>query len=311
MNRSADAPSPSRDMFERFVDALATSMTERDAGIVELARRSGLSRFHLDRVIRATAGETPARFRRRVLLERAAFRLRSEAAGVLDVAVEAGYTSNEAFTRAFQRAYGVLPSAWRNAPGQLHLPTPNGIHYQPPGTLRIPTREDHTEMTILTGMIDHHLWVINQMIDRADALDDQQLDAPITLSVAGIDCDPTIRSLLSRLVGQMAMWNASVKAEPYDFAVESNESIPSMRRRLTIAGPEFRTQVVEATSGDGTNDTFVDATCEPARVFTFAGMIAHVLTYAAHRRTLVAGALESAGAADLQEDPLVWFAAGR
>jgi hypothetical protein len=44
-------------------------------------------------------------------------------------------------------------------------------------------------------------------------------------------------------------------------------------------------------------------------VFTYGGMIAHVLTYAAHRRTLVAGALASAGIDDLHDDPLVWLAA--
>jgi AraC family transcriptional regulator len=35
-------------------------------------------------------------------------------------------------------------------------------------------------------------------------------------------------------------------------------------------------------------------------------MIAHVLTYAAHRRTLVSGALHSAGITDLEDDPLAW-----
>ena len=37
-------------------------------------------------------------------------------------------------------------------------------------------------------------------------------------------------------------------------------------------------------------------------------MIAHVLTYAAYRRTLVVGALASAGAPDVADDPLSWFA---
>jgi len=36
-------------------------------------------------------------------------------------------------------------------------------------------------------------------------------------------------------------------------------------------------------------------------------MIAHVLTYAAYRRTLLVGALASAGAADVDDDPLTWF----
>ena len=75
----------------------------------DLARRLNLSRFHLDRVIAATAGEAPGQFRRRVLLERSAYRLLTTDATILDVAVEAGYSSHEAFTRAFSRAYGSPP----------------------------------------------------------------------------------------------------------------------------------------------------------------------------------------------------------
>jgi AraC family transcriptional regulator len=35
-------------------------------------------------------------------------------------------------------------------------------------------------------------------------------------------------------------------------------------------------------------------------------MIAHVLTYAAYRRTLVTGALYTAGITELKDDPLAW-----
>jgi hypothetical protein len=37
-------------------------------------------------------------------------------------------------------------------------------------------------------------------------------------------------------------------------------------------------------------------------------MIAHVITYAAYRRTVLTCALEAAGASNLGDDPLTWFA---
>jgi AraC family transcriptional regulator len=43
----------------------------------------------------------------------------------------------------------------------------------------------------------------------------------------------------------------------------------------------------------------VDVTCEPPRVFTYGGVVAHVLTFGAHRPTLVCGALADAGVTDL------------
>ena len=54
---------------------------------------------------------------------------------------------------------------------------------------------------------------------------------------------------------------------------------------------------------------FVDAISEPPKVFTYEGMIAHVLTFAAHRRTLVLGALADAGITDLGSgDPMHYVA---
>ena len=63
------------DPLATFVDTLAASLDDHAADGEDLAARAYLSRFHFDRVVGAVAGETPARLRRRVLLERAAFRL--------------------------------------------------------------------------------------------------------------------------------------------------------------------------------------------------------------------------------------------
>ncbi len=50
-------------------------------------------------------------------MERAAYRLLTDDANILDIAVEAGYSSHEAFTRAFQRDFGRGPAAWHALPG--------------------------------------------------------------------------------------------------------------------------------------------------------------------------------------------------
>lgn len=296
------------DTFAAFVDVLADALDDHDASGDDLAARVHLSRFHLDRVIAAVAGEPPAALRRRVLLERAAYRLTTSDRTVLEVAIEAGYSSNEAFTRAFARAYGSTPAAWRRRPTKLRLDAPNDVHFHPPGWLRLPARTKVGDMDLIRAMLEHHVWTVGEMIERASTLTDEQLDVPIEISVEGIDDDPTMRSLLSRLVGQMAMWNASMDRHPYEWSLEQHESIDSMRRRLADDGASFLARMTEI-AGDGRLDeTFVDATCDPPRTFTYGGMVAHVLTFAAHRRTLVAGALEDAGITDLgAADPMLWI----
>jgi AraC family transcriptional regulator len=55
----------------------------------------------------------------------------------------------------------------------------------------------------------------------------------------------------------------------------------------------------------------VDTTGDEPYVFTAARMIAHILTYAAYRRTVLVCALEAAGAPPVEDDALAWFRPGR
>ncbi|MGZ8515551.1 MAG: hypothetical protein ACXW4H_07625 [Candidatus Limnocylindrales bacterium] len=163
-------------------------------------------------------------------------------------------------------------------------------------------------MTTATDTFVAFVWLTGEMVARAGRLGDEVLDEPIVVSVEGVDDHPTLRSLLSRLIGQMAMWNAAMAGQAYDWSVEKGETAASMRRRLAAKGPAYLAQVREVTEQGRLDDTFVDALCEPPEVFTYGGMIAHVLTFAAHRRTLVAGALIDAGITDLGAgDPGRWI----
>jgi AraC family transcriptional regulator len=298
---------PATDTFAEFVDHLAVALDDHDLTPDERAARLHFSRYHLDRMIRSVAGEPPQALRRRVLLERAAYRMLTTRAPLIDIAVEAGYGSHEAFTRAFSRAYGVTPSAWRRRPGQIRIAAPSDVHFHPPGSLRLPARDKVTAMELLMKMVEHHVWLTGEMVRVAGRLDDAQLDQVIELDV---DEDrQTIRSLLSRLVGQMGMWNAALADRDYDWSVEEHEPLPAMRERLAVEGPTYLAHVREVIDAGRLDDTFVDALCEPAEVFTYGGMIAHVLTFAAHRRTLVALALGTHGVGELGwGDPMLWVA---
>jgi AraC family transcriptional regulator len=72
-----------------------------------------LSRFHLQRLFLATAGETPKRFALRLRLGRAAVMLLTADDSVLDVALACGFQSHEVFSRVFRQRFGMTPSAYR------------------------------------------------------------------------------------------------------------------------------------------------------------------------------------------------------
>ncbi len=297
------------DTFSRFVDVLTSTLDDHEATGEALASRVHLSRFHFDRLVAAAAGEPPLAFRRRILLERAAYRLATTDDAVLSIALDAGYTSHEAFTRAFRRHYGRTPSGWRRRPSRFQLDAPSEVHFHPPGSLRVPARRKVTMMDLLRRMVEHDIWLVGELLTRAETLPDDVLDAPIELSVEDLDDRPTLRSQLARLVGQLSMWNAAMSGREYDFAGEEGQSISCLRKRLAEDGPAFLENVDAIVREDRLDETFVDASCGPPEVFTYGGVIAHVLTFAAHRRTLVCGALVSAGITDLGPgDPIHWVA---
>ncbi|WP_371407419.1 helix-turn-helix transcriptional regulator [Kribbella sp. NBC_00662] len=295
------------DVLAAFVDVLAHALDDHAVNGADLAGRLQLSRSHLDRMVAAAAGERPGALRRRILLERSAYRLLTGTGHILDVAVEAGYGSHEAFTRAFGRAYGVPPGEWRGRPDRIRLDAPSGIHFHPPNGLRVAARDEVSSMDLVRAMVDHHVWLLGEMLGQAATLTDEQLDRSIEISVEGIDDHPTLRSLLSRLVGQLGMWHANLTGQEYDFAVEQGESVQSMRRRLTEVGTAFAAEVGELCSANRLDELIV-CPGENAEVYTAGGMIAHVLTFASYRRTLVAGALHDAGCDDLDSgDPIRWI----
>lgn len=80
-----------------------------------LAEQAHFSPYHFHRIFTGMRGESVAEHIRRLRLERAASRLRQTGQSVLQLALEAGYDSHEAFTRAFKAQFGTTPSAWRRA----------------------------------------------------------------------------------------------------------------------------------------------------------------------------------------------------
>ena len=300
----------SPDRLRAILDLVECSLDEPELTADELAGRAYLSRFHFDRLVSASIGEPPGSFRRRLLLERAAHRLAGGAESVIALAYDSGYGSPEAFTRAFARAYGEPPSTYRRGTHEHHeLPAPSGIHFNPPGGLLLPALTRSSTMDVLTRMLDHHLWLVGEIVDRLARLDDETLDRPIELSVEGIDETPTLRTLTDRLVGQLEMWLAALDGAT-SMPPSGDRTPDGLQRRLDAAGPKFREVIVGALHDGRAEETFVDAVCDPPETFTYGGVIAHVLTFSAVRRTLAVGALESAGINDLGSGDPMHFVGG-
>lgn len=89
-----------------------------------LARAAGYSPHHASRMFRDVLGRTPFDYLRALRLTEAARRLRDEPVRVVDVAFDFTFDSQEGFTRAFSREFGLPPGAYarRKPPVRWFLP---------------------------------------------------------------------------------------------------------------------------------------------------------------------------------------------
>lgn len=83
--------------------------------LAEIATNCGVSPFHLTRTFAATTGLSLMRYTRGRRLSEAARLVASGAPDILSLALEWGYGSHEAFTRAFREQFGLTPAELRVA----------------------------------------------------------------------------------------------------------------------------------------------------------------------------------------------------
>lgn len=104
-----------RRRIRRSVEFLQSQLRAQPQGwptLGEMAQAACLSPYHFIRLYQHATGETPQATVRRLKLRAAREQLAADARlGVLDVALEHGYDSAQAFARAYRRQFGEVPSA--------------------------------------------------------------------------------------------------------------------------------------------------------------------------------------------------------
>ncbi len=95
--------------------ALVHQSPERDWTVQELAQRVAMSRSAFAARFTRMVGEPPLHYVTRWRMQRAAALLRDGQASIAQVAEAVGYESEAAFSKAFKRAMGVAPGAYRRA----------------------------------------------------------------------------------------------------------------------------------------------------------------------------------------------------
>lgn len=308
-----------RDRVRELLDAV---LGEQNDSLAGMASDAYASEYHFGRQVSRCAGESPMAIRRRVMLERAAWYLR-RGHRVTDVAFDSGYSSVEGFSRAFSRAFGHPPSAVGVVDGhRLWLPAPNGIHFHSPTVLYVdstaqpgpgrsegPAEPDAGDALAL--MIRHDVADIGLLIEATGHLDEsayRRVRMPGNHLLRRPDPDDSIAHVLAHLVLDKLPWLASIDGEDHpDLGTDSRADL--VRSNAEISA-RWLALIRDIDRRGAWSDRVIDALCDPPESFVLAEIVAHVLTFSAHRRLLLrmmlrdAGVDVDAGASD--PDPIMW-----
>lgn len=100
------------EQVQRGVDYIEARL-DVDIDYRQVSRAAGMSHAHFQRTFRALTGETLGTYVRSRRMAHALDLLLSTDRRVLDIALAAGFDSQEAFARAFKRSFGMTPREYR------------------------------------------------------------------------------------------------------------------------------------------------------------------------------------------------------
>ncbi|MGA9749291.1 MAG: helix-turn-helix domain-containing protein [Nocardioides sp.] len=305
-----DAGHQGRDRLRELLDAV---LDEDNRTLEEMAEGAYSSPFHFSRQLSRGAGEPPVAMRRRVMLERAAWQLQGGVA-VTDAAFAAGYESVEGFARAYGRAFG-HPPGQTGATGVAHwLPAPNGIHFHPPMSLWVDSREapGGTGGEVTALMVQHDLDDVADLLTAAKGIDREawgRRRLPGSQTLAWDGPDETFGDVFSHLVRTKQVWLASIEGRAFPVFDAGCDDLATLTALHDELAPRWLAMVRDVDRRGAWGDRIVDALCEPPESFVLGSILAHVLTFSAHRRQLVRHFLRDEGIAVPDPDPINWLRA--
>src|SRR5271156_1380903 len=123
-----------------------------EVSLDELSQAAGISRCHFAHVFARATGQSAMRYIRGRRLSEAARVLANGGPDILSVALDFGYGSHEAFTRAFRDQFGLTPESVR---AQRHLDNLNlveAIKMDDPITTLAPPRIEQGRLLLIAGL---------------------------------------------------------------------------------------------------------------------------------------------------------------
>lgn len=99
---------------------------DKDLSLEKVSKELNYSKFYIARVFKENTGHTLYRYIQNRRLTKAAKKLVETTQPIIEIALEAGYSSQQAFTKAFRYEYICTPQEYRRI--GMFVPKQNEIH---------------------------------------------------------------------------------------------------------------------------------------------------------------------------------------
>jgi AraC family transcriptional regulator len=163
-----------------------------------MSNLAAMSPFHFHRIFAYYTGETLHQYHFRKRMEWATLKLIDPSVRIIDIAMEIGYESHNAFCKAFKKFYGCSPTAFREDPiditafGNFGLAVAKKRSFKPPSApvYNLPRQPVHYIET--TGCIDGTFEASGQAIAAKleSLLNSMELTAKVQAWVGVLPCRP-------------------------------------------------------------------------------------------------------------------------
>ncbi len=101
------------------IDFIETHL-DQDISLAQVANEAGISQWHFQRIFKALTNETLKTYIRSRRMANALDKLLTSKQRIIEIAIDAGFESQESFTRAFKKTFGMTPNEYRKL-GNKHL----------------------------------------------------------------------------------------------------------------------------------------------------------------------------------------------
>ncbi|OMQ13853.1 AraC family transcriptional regulator, partial [Modestobacter sp. VKM Ac-2676] len=192
------------------------------------------------------------------------------------------------------------------------LPAPNGIHFHPPTSLWVAGDQGSGDDAVTALLVHHALDDTRALLETAAGVPEDEYRRPRAAGLQVLPWDgpeESLAAVLEHLVWTTEVWLASV--EGADTPVRGADDPAALLARHDAAAPRWLAFVRDVSRRGAWGDRLVDALCDPPETFVLGSVVAHVLTFGAHRRQLARHWFRAAGVPVDTGDPIDWLSRRR